>query len=97
MKELHILQTNVAWNRPFNGQHIVPFYLPGCPQLYAGYLGALKAGCAFCPLPLDAPPERIQVILQDIESPVVFGLGKNPFPDLTIELLGPPTASSGSI
>ncbi|KAJ2972363.1 hypothetical protein NQ176_g7202 [Zarea fungicola] len=85
MKELHILESNVAWNKPFNGQRIVPLYLPGCPQLYAGYMGIMKAGCAFCPLPLDAPPERVQVILEDIEAPVVLGLGSNPFPGLAVE------------
>ncbi|KAM3452487.1 hypothetical protein MY3296_004511 [Beauveria thailandica] len=89
MKELHILETNVAWRKPFNGQHIVPLYLPGCPQLYAGYMGIMKAGCAFCPLPLDAPPERVQVILEDIEAPVVLGLGSNPFPGLAIDATEP--------
>ncbi|KAJ3496758.1 hypothetical protein NLG97_g2419 [Lecanicillium saksenae] len=89
MKELHILETNIAWNKPFNGQRIVPLYLPGCPQLYAGYMGIMKAGCAFCPLPLDAPPERVQVILEDIEAPVVLGLGSNPFPGLAIDTAEP--------
>lgn len=92
MKELHILETNVTWNKPFNGQRIVPLYLPGCPQLYAGYLGIMKAGCAFCPLPLDAPPERVQVILEDIEAPVVLGLGSNPFPGLAVETAEPHVA-----
>ncbi|TQV96194.1 hypothetical protein V2A60_003368 [Cordyceps javanica] len=88
-QELHILETNIEWNKPFNGQRIVPLYLPGCPQLYAGYMGIMKAGCAFCPLPLDAPPERVQVILEDIEAPVVLGLGSNPFPGLAIEAAEP--------
>lgn len=89
MKELHILETNIAWNKPFNGQRIVPLYLPGCPQLYAGYMGIMKAGCAFCPLPLDAPPERVQVILEDVEAPVVLGLGSNPFPGLAVDTAEP--------
>lgn len=92
MKELHILESNVEWNKPFNGQRIVPLYLPGCPQLYAGYMGIMKAGCAFCPLPLDAPPERVQVILEDIEAPVVLGLGSNPFPGLAVETAEPHVA-----
>ncbi|OAA68849.1 AMP-dependent synthetase/ligase [Cordyceps fumosorosea ARSEF 2679] len=89
MKELHILETKVVWHKPFNGQRIVPLYLPGCPQLYAGYMGIMKAGGAFCPLPLDAPPERVQVILEDIEAPVVLGLGANPFPGLAIDAAEP--------
>ncbi|KAJ4164938.1 hypothetical protein LMH87_006591 [Akanthomyces muscarius] len=89
MKELHILETNITWNKPFNGQRIVPLYLPGCPQLYAGYMGIMKAGGAFCPLPLDAPAERVQVILEDIEAPVVLGLGSNPFPGLAIDTAEP--------
>ncbi|EGX93351.1 NRPS-like enzyme, putative [Cordyceps militaris CM01] len=92
MEELHILEANLAWNKPFNGQRIVPLYLPGCPQLYAGYMGIMKAGCAFCPLPLDAPPERVQVILEDIEAPVVLGLGSNPFPGLAMETAEPHVA-----
>ncbi|OHE90678.1 amino acid adenylation domain-containing protein [Colletotrichum orchidophilum] len=35
-------------------------------------LAILKAGGAFCPLHLDAPPERVRFILQDVSAKVVL-------------------------
>lgn len=37
-----------------------------CPELYISYLGALKAGMAFCPIPVDAPVKRKEVLLADL-------------------------------
>ncbi|KAF5012186.1 hypothetical protein FDECE_1741 [Fusarium decemcellulare] len=38
-----------------------------CPELYISYLAALKAGIAFCPIPVDAPEERKEALIQDLQ------------------------------
>lgn len=52
---------------------IVPVYMTTSPELYIAYLGILKAGCAFCPIPQDAPDKRVREILRDIDSPIILG------------------------
>ena len=54
------------------GQLIVPVLIQQSPLLYTSLLGILKAGGAFCPLNIDAPPERIKFILQDVSARVVL-------------------------
>lgn len=53
------------------GQLVVPVLLPQGPELYISQLAVLKAGGAFCPLHLDAPPERVRFILGDVSAKVV--------------------------
>lgn len=53
-------------------QLVVPLLLPQCPDLYIAQLAVLKAGGAFCPLNLDAPPERVRFILTDVSAKVVL-------------------------
>ena len=51
---------------------IIPVLIPQSVDLYVSYLAILKAGAAFCPLNVDAPVERVQFILQDVEASVVI-------------------------
>ncbi|KAF3797679.1 Hydroxamate-type ferrichrome siderophore peptide synthetase [Colletotrichum gloeosporioides] len=62
----------VAKIRPKDEEFVVPLLVPQCPQLYISMLAILKAGGAFCPLNLDAPPERVRFILQDVAAKVVI-------------------------
>ncbi|RSM11837.1 hypothetical protein CDV31_006605 [Fusarium ambrosium] len=43
-----------------------------CPELYVGYLAVLKAGMAFCPIPVDAPEERKEALLGDLKPAAVL-------------------------
>lgn len=52
-------------------QLVVPVLLPQCPDLYIAQLAILRAGGAFCPLNLDAPPERVRFILCDVAAQLV--------------------------
>ncbi|KAJ6015024.1 hypothetical protein N7540_009615 [Penicillium herquei] len=56
-------------------QMVVPVLLPQSLELYITWLAILKAGGAFCPLNTDAPPERIEFILQDVAATVVITQG----------------------
>lgn len=47
-----------------------------CPELYIGYLAALKAGLAFCPIPVDAPRERQTALLADLQPVAVLIQGQ---------------------
>lgn len=51
---------------------VVPVLLPQSLELYIAWLAILKAGGAFCPLNTDAPPERIEFILQDVAASVMI-------------------------
>jgi ferricrocin synthase len=57
---------------PPDYQLVVPVLVPQSPDLYISLLAILKVGGAFCPLNLDAPPERIKFILNDVSAPVVL-------------------------
>lgn len=55
-----------------NGQLVVPVLIHQSPLLYISLLAILKAGGAFCPLNIDAPPERVKFILSDVAATVVL-------------------------
>ncbi|KAL2827575.1 hypothetical protein BDW59DRAFT_56080 [Aspergillus cavernicola] len=57
---------------------IIPVNMSTSPELYISYLGILKAGHAFCPIPQDAPAQRIKEILRDIGSPIILGNTSEP-------------------
>ncbi|PLB44515.1 non-ribosomal peptide synthetase/alpha-aminoadipate reductase [Aspergillus steynii IBT 23096] len=57
---------------------IIPVYMTTSPELYISYLGILKAGCAFSPIPQDAPAQRVLEILEDINSPIILGNSPEP-------------------
>ncbi|KAJ4248424.1 hypothetical protein NW762_012761 [Fusarium torreyae] len=46
-----------------------------CPELYTGYIATLKAGLAFCPIPVDAPQDRKNALLADLEPVAVLAAG----------------------
>ncbi|PTB65549.1 non-ribosomal peptide synthetase, siderophore synthesis [Trichoderma citrinoviride] len=50
---------------------VVPVLVPQSPHLYIALLAILKAGGAFCPLNVDAPPDRVNFILNDVCAGVV--------------------------
>ncbi|TGO19216.1 hypothetical protein BTUL_0005g00640 [Botrytis tulipae] len=51
----------------------VPVLLSTSVELYIAYLAILKAGLAFCPLPIEAPPQRLNDIHNNLISQVVLG------------------------
>lgn len=67
------------------GRLVVPAFLSTSPELYICWLGVLKAGCAFSPLPVDAPVERLQGILEETSATVI--LGRGPAPDALAPLV----------
>lgn len=67
--ELHKTVDLANWSR------IIPVHMPTSPELYISYLAVLKAGYGFCPIPQDAPAQRVDEILKDINSPVILGKG----------------------
>ncbi|KAJ9130083.1 putative NRPS-like enzyme [Pleurostoma richardsiae] len=83
--------------KPLRGdQRVVPLFLPSGPDFLVGSLGIQKAGHAFCPLPLDAPAERLRVLIDDVQAPAVFGVGNSPWADtkelrdvLWVDMLAP--------
>ncbi|KAJ5777126.1 hypothetical protein N7520_000372 [Penicillium odoratum] len=64
-----------ATSRSDGTKMVVPVLLPQSLELYITWLAILKAGGAFCPLNTDAPPERIEFILQDVAASVVVTNG----------------------
>lgn len=60
------------------GRFVVPAFLSTSPELYICWLAVLRANCAFCPLPIDAPLERLQGILEETSSSIVLGRGTAP-------------------
>ena len=52
----------------------VGIYLPRCPWMSIALLGTLKAGCAYVPLDIDAPIERLQTVIKDACLNVIISL-----------------------
>lgn len=61
-------QDSNAPDEPF----VVPVLIHQSPLLYISLLAILKAGAAFCPLNIDAPPERVRFIFNDVSATVAL-------------------------
>ncbi|KAL2823002.1 hypothetical protein BJX63DRAFT_3515 [Aspergillus granulosus] len=72
---------------------IIPVHMSTSVELYISYLGILKAGYGFCPIPQDAPAQRIREILHDIASPIILGNS----PEFPCELMGAGDTTHGSV
>lgn len=48
------------------------------PELYISYLASLKAGMAFCPIPVDAPAERVDALMADLKPTAVLEAASSP-------------------
>ncbi|KAL4786317.1 hypothetical protein BJX76DRAFT_355222 [Aspergillus varians] len=68
---LHI-RSLLPINPSADHRQTIPVNMPTSPELYISYLGILKAGHSFCPIPQDAPVQRIQEIISDIDSPIIL-------------------------
>lgn len=83
--ELSVLEREVVpWAHAYKNQRAVPMFIPGSPEFYIGVNGILKAGLAFCSLPLDAPPQRLLDIVEDAQASIVLGIGSSPFPGVDL-------------
>lgn len=69
-------QRRQGQQQPEDDQFVVPILVPQHPSLYLALLAILKAGGAFCPLNLDAPPERVKFILKDVAATIVITTSK---------------------
>lgn len=76
---LHNFITHADWPAVRNNQRVVPIFMAPCPDLYLTILAILTTAHAFCPLPIDAPQERLKDILDDLGAPVVLGQGPQRF------------------
>lgn len=70
---------SIRWPAVRGQQRVIPIFMSACPELYITVLAILKAGHAFCPLPIDSPEERIYDILYDLEAPAMLGVGTDRF------------------
>lgn len=50
------------------------------PELYTSYLATLKAGMAFCPIPVDAPAERVNALMADLNPTALLEAASSPAP-----------------
>lgn len=50
------------------------------PELYTSYLATLKAGMAFCPIPVDAPTERVDALMADLKPTALLEAASSPAP-----------------
>ncbi|KAK7724299.1 NRPS [Diaporthe eres] len=48
------------------------------PELYTSYLATLKAGMAFCPIPVDAPAERVDALMADLKPTALLEAASAP-------------------
>ncbi|KAG8164312.1 hypothetical protein KVR01_006230 [Diaporthe batatas] len=49
-----------------------------CPELYTSYLASLKAGMAFCPIPVDAPAGRVDALMADLKPVALLVTDSSP-------------------
>ncbi|KAF7889090.1 hypothetical protein EAF00_009390 [Botryotinia globosa] len=60
-------------NQESGSSKFVPVLLSTSVELYIAYLAILKAGLAFCPLPIEAPPQRLKDIHEDLTPQIILG------------------------
>ncbi|KIW08145.1 uncharacterized protein PV09_01077 [Verruconis gallopava] len=58
--------------RTVNQRRTIPILIPHSPELYIAMIAVLRSGCAFCPLQLDAPRDRLEFIVRDVGATVVI-------------------------
>ncbi|KAM3424170.1 hypothetical protein BST61_g11287 [Cercospora zeina] len=68
----------LEWDPVRGSQRVIPLFMSQCPELYLAILAVMKSGNVFCPMPVDAPRQRLLDILDDTKSPVVMGVGPDP-------------------
>jgi len=51
---------------------VVPLLIPQSTALYVAMLAVLRAGCAFAPLDINAPTDRLNFIVDDVSARVVL-------------------------
>ena len=76
--ELDRRANRLAWELRRRGVapgSLVAIQLERGPDLVAGLLGILKAGCAYVPLDPEHPPRRIDVLLQDSGASALIARG----------------------
>ncbi|PGH01201.1 hypothetical protein GX51_05397 [Blastomyces parvus] len=56
---------------PHKRNPVIPVLIPQSIDLYVAWLAILKVGAAVCPLSLDAPPERVNFIANDVCADIV--------------------------
>ncbi|KAI1501348.1 amino acid adenylation domain-containing protein [Biscogniauxia marginata] len=61
-----------VWSTSSEEPLVIPVLAPQSPELYIALLAILKAGGAFCPLNLDAPPDRVRFILKDVNARIIL-------------------------
>lgn len=59
----------------YSTQPIVPAFMAGSPAFYVSWLAVLKAGFAFCPLPMDAPAEQLRDIVEEVGASLILTNG----------------------
>jgi amino acid adenylation domain-containing protein len=74
-------------------QPVIPLFMPQSADLYVAMIAVLRAGCAFCPIQLDAPLNRLGFIFKDISASLVITTPKlkdklSAFADLKCMLCG---------
>lgn len=57
---------------PEGRQNIIPAYMANSPAFYVSWLAVLKAGYAFAPLPMDAPPEQLRGIVEEVGASLIL-------------------------
>ncbi|KAF2764184.1 peptide synthetase [Teratosphaeria nubilosa] len=67
-----LLRLRHSKSTPSDRRFFVPVFIPQSLELYISQLAILKAGGAFCPIPLDVPAERLRFILQDVEATILL-------------------------
>ncbi|OJD13322.1 hypothetical protein AJ78_06213 [Emergomyces pasteurianus Ep9510] len=55
---------------PCKQNPVIPVLLPQSIDLYIAWLAILKVGAAVCPISLDAPPERVNFIANDVSADI---------------------------
>nr|MBA2611841.1 non-ribosomal peptide synthetase [Bacteroidota bacterium] len=56
---------------------LIPLFIERSNFMITGILGIMKAGCAYVPIDIDFPAERMSFILKDTEAEIIVSSGKS--------------------
>lgn len=79
-KQIEQVLQNLDWpDFQVTHQKMIPVFLPNSTELNICINAISKAGHSFCVLPTDAPEDRLQTLLSDLNCNGILGIGSKPW------------------
>ena len=77
LNEQSNILANYIRSKGIKEETLIPLFIERSNFMITGMLGIMKAGCAYVPIDIDFPAERMSFMLKDTEAEIVVSSGKS--------------------